>query len=369
MASKSKTPLEISEHTQTVEFDLNKDKYKLTISNNSNKIQIKLEDLLSLKKDVYFLQTSLKELQKINRFFLLFENLEEVNNSLIKLVNKNNISISKETGKCQFIIENPINDEEFSIELEKTQDDSKDTDEEEAKDSIPLIAELKKKIEQLEKNKQDLEKRIESLEEKLQGGSNIVTTPKVLRSGKKKQEEEDNEEEELINSNIQIFKSSLISKKDEKVIRGFIGGQILSAELIFDTATDGDSIDAFKKKITNQSPTLFIIKTDFGQIFGAYATSNWIEKKYIADSKAFVYTINPNKKYNVTMPKFGLYGYDQQENIMFQFGSVCFQIKGKCTSDRINLARGSSYEKGFLDFIPGDHKFRVSRLEIFKVNF
>ena len=370
MASKAKTPLEIleiNEHSQTVEFELKKDKYKLTISNNSNKIQFKLEDLLSMKKNEYLLQTSLKELQKINRFFLLFQNLEEVNKSLIKLVITNNINISKQAEQCQFIIQNPINDEEFSIELEKIKSNSKDVDEEEVKDSIPLLAELRKKIENLEKSNQDMEKRVEFLEEQLKNGNNIVTTPKALRSAKKKVEEED--EEEPINDNIQIFKSSLISKKDEKVIRGFIGGQILSAELIFDTATDGDSIDAFKKKITNQSPTLFIIKTDFGQIFGAYATSIWIENKYIADYKSFVYTINPNKKYNVIMPKFGLYGYNKKENIMFQFGSVCFQIKGNCTSDRVNLARGSSYEKGFLEFIPGDHKFRVSRLEIFKVNF
>lgn len=371
MDSQSKTPIEITEHSQTVEFELNKDKYKLTISNNSNKIQFKLEDLLSLKKSEYFLQTNLKELQKRNRFFLLFQNIEEVSKSLIKLVNNSNINISKEDKQCQFIIKNPITDEEFYIEFEKIKKNSKDVDEEEVKGSIPLIAELKKKIENLEKSNQDLEKRVESLEEKIESVKNIETKVEVLKSAKKKveNEDEDEDEEEQVDDKIQIFKSSLISKKEEKVIRGFIGGQILSAELIFDTASDGDSIDAFKKKVTDQSPTLFIIKTDFGQVFGGYATSNWIENKFIADYKSFVYTLNPNQKYNVTMPKFGLFGYNYQENIMFQFGSVCFRVDGNCTKTKNNLVRGSNYEKGFINFIEGDHKFRVSRLEIFRVNF
>ena len=51
MASKSKTPLEISEQSETVEFELNKEKYKLTITNNSNNIQFKLQDLLYMKKN------------------------------------------------------------------------------------------------------------------------------------------------------------------------------------------------------------------------------------------------------------------------------------------------------------------------------
>ena len=144
MASKSKTPLEISEQSETVEFELNKEKYKLTITNNSNNIQLKLQDLLSMKKNEYFLQTNLKGLLKINRFFNFFENLQEVNQSLIKQVKNNNVSISKEDKLCKFIIKNPINDEEFYLELPKTSGGSGDG-EQEINDSIPLVEELRKK--------------------------------------------------------------------------------------------------------------------------------------------------------------------------------------------------------------------------------
>ena len=167
MASKSKNPLEITEQSETVEFELNKEKYKLAISNNSNDIEIKLKELFSLKKNEYFLKTNLKALQNVNRFFGFFTNLNEVSQSLIKLVRKNSIDISKDDTFCKFKITNPVNDEEFFIELKKLENDSNVSTTEEMKDSIPLIAELKKKIENLEAINQDLVKRIENLEQKI----------------------------------------------------------------------------------------------------------------------------------------------------------------------------------------------------------
>jgi hypothetical protein len=366
MASNSKAPLEISEQSETVEFELNKEKYRLTISNNSNNIQFKLQDLLSIKKNEFFLQTNLKGLKKLNRFFNFFENLQEVNQSLIKQIKNNNINISKDEKLCKLIIINPINDEEFYLELPKTSKDSKEN-EQEISDSIPLVEELRKKIEYLENSNKELEKRVEDLEQKIENVKNIERKVEIVKSSKKVNDEE--EEEEVIDDGIQIFKSNLIGKKDEKAIKGFMQGKLLSSELIFDTATDGDTIDAFKKKCVGQFPTLFIIKTDFGQIFGGYATSAWKENGPISDYNSFVFTLNPNKKYCVKNARFALYGFNTKENTMFQFGSVCFRVEGGCTKSGSNIIRGTHYEPGFINFIQGDHKFRVSRLEIFKLNF
>ena len=63
MKRESKKPLEIIEQTETIEFELNKEKYKLTISNDLNTIEFILEELLSMNKNEYYLETNLKELQ------------------------------------------------------------------------------------------------------------------------------------------------------------------------------------------------------------------------------------------------------------------------------------------------------------------
>ena len=166
-----------------------------------------------------------------------------------------------------------------------------------------------------------------------------------------------------------VFNSNIIKQKEEKVIKSWFNTKILSAELIYDTTTDGDSLDDFRNKCYGQFPTLILIRTDMGFLFGGYATTAWKENGPISDYNSFVFSFNPDKKYNVTMPRFALYGCNSKEKILFQFGSLCFRIEENCTKSGNNVIRGSGYEKGLIDLIKGDHKFRVSRLEVFKINF
>ena len=106
-----------------------------------------------------------------------------------------------------------------------------------------------------------------------------------------------------------------------------------------------------------------------GFLLGGYATTAWKEGGPITDYNSFVFSFNPDKKYNVTMTRYALFGSNTKENTLFQFGSVCFRIENNCTKSGNNVIRGSGYEKGLIDLIKGDHKFRVSRLEVFKLNF
>ena len=106
-----------------------------------------------------------------------------------------------------------------------------------------------------------------------------------------------------------------------------------------------------------------------GFMFGGYATTAWKENGPLSDYNSFVFSFNPDKKYNVIMPRFALFGCNEKEKVLFQFGSLCFRIEDNCTKTGNNVIRGSGYEKGLIDLIKGDHKFRVSRLEVFKLNF
>ena len=53
----------------------------------------------------------------------------------------------------------------------------------------------------------------------------------------------------------------------KKTIIGWIPNRLESAELIFDTSRDEDTINAFKYKCLGQSPTLIIIKANTGEFF------------------------------------------------------------------------------------------------------
>ena len=341
--TESLNDVKIIDESNSIEFKINKENYKLIISNDSSQIKITLQDLSS--STIYYIEKSLDDLKNINRYFSIFSELSDISLNLIKQVKKNNLNILKEANSCNIQIKNPINDEEFSLQLEKS------------KSSIPikegsletigspeLITKLKKRIE-------DLESRMKELESKIGEGKNIGHISEDFIGDEK------------------IFTSNIINHKEEQLIKSWFNTKILSAELIYDTTRDGDSIDDFKNKCFGQFPTLIIIRTDMGFMFGGYATTSWKESGPLCDYNSFVFSFNPDKKYNVTMPKFALFGWNKKEKVLFQFGSLCFRIEDNCTKTGNNVIRGSGYEKGLIDLIKGDHKFRVSRLEIFKLSF
>ena len=340
--AKTSKSFEVKDESNSIEFEVNNEHFKLIISNDQKLIQIILQDLSSSTE--YFLEKSLEDLKKLNRYFSFFSDPSELAISLIKQVKKNNITISKESDSYNLEVKNPINDEEFILKLDKSQSLTSGTENtKEIKDSPELVSKLNKKIE-------DLEKRMKDLESKIGEGKNIVALNEEIDDDK-------------------IFNSNIIKNKEEQIIKSWFNTKIISAELLYDTSTDGDSIEDFKKKCFGQNPTLILIKTDMGFLLGGYATTAWKEGGPITDYNSFVFSFNPDKKYNVTMTRYALFGSNPKENTLFQFGSLCFRIENNCTKSGNNVIRGSGYEKGLIDLIKGDHKFRVSRMEVFKINF
>ena len=340
--AKTSKSFEVKDESNSIEFEVNNNHFKLIISNDQKLIQIILQDLSSSTE--YFLEKSLEDLKKLNRYFSFFSDPSELAISLIKQVKKNNITISKESDSYNLEVKNPINDEEFILKLDKSQSITSGTgNTKELGGSPELVSKLNKKIE-------DLEKRMKELESKIGEGKNIAALNEEIDDDK-------------------IFNSNIIKHKEEQIIKSWFNTKIISAELLYDTSIDGDSIEDFKKKCFGQNPTLILIKTDMGFLLGGYATTAWKEGGPITDYNSFVFSFNPDKKYNVTTTRYALFGSNTKENTLFQFGSVCFRIENNCTKSGNNVIRGSGYEKGLIDLIKGDHKFRVSRLEVFKLNF
>ena len=348
--SKSKKSVEITEESNSIEFEVNKDKYKLSITNDSNKLIFKLNDVSSSVE--YILEKTFEDLKQMNRYFLFFSDPTDLITNLLKQVKKNNLTVSKDSNSCNLVIINPITDEEFFLKMEcsQIQPQSQNTQTPEANQNLSSS-----EISDLQKRVNDLEKRMKELESKISEGKGIG-----IGGGTSIDDVVDGEK---------VFNSNIINQKEEKIIKSWFNTKIQNAELIYDTKTDGDSIGDFKKKCFGQFPTLLIIRTDMGFMFGGYATTAWKENGPITDYNSFVFSFNPDKKYNVIMPRFALFGCNEKEKVLFQFGSVCFRIEDNCTKSGNNVIRGSGYERGLIDLIKGDHKFRVSRLEVFKLSF
>ena len=133
-------------------------------------------------------------------------------------------------------------------------------------------------------------------------------------------------------------------------------------------------------KCEGQSPTLVIVKTETGVIFGGYATSSWKKEGPIEDNNSFCFSLYPNKKYNLNDQKNALYGYTSYKfnDVMFQFGTCYFRINQNCTQNYNNYISpygDKYYEKGLYDLDKinpnckkgEDRHFKVNKLEIFKI--
>ena len=152
------------ENSESIEIENNQNqKYKLTIFNNSKYIKFYIEDLISFPKNEYILLTTLEELQKINRFFLVFRDTKETCQILINSSQKKNLYIIHDNNICKIKIINPINGEEFTFEVPKK---DKDIKQEIQTNIIPLMIEMKNKINELEKDNKDLKQKIIVLEKK-----------------------------------------------------------------------------------------------------------------------------------------------------------------------------------------------------------
>ena len=64
------------------EYQSNDKKYKFKISNNKSLIYFEIEEINIFPKQDFNIYLNLEQLSKINKFFLQFENLNEISESL-----------------------------------------------------------------------------------------------------------------------------------------------------------------------------------------------------------------------------------------------------------------------------------------------
>ena len=140
------TPNEIK-NFESIEYKINNIKYLLKIFNDKNNLGFSIETLNSFPKKEYYYVSSLKNLQSINRFFLFFENTEEIKMSLVKMANEKNLTFLEEKDKCTIYITNTINDSKFCLNIPIKVKDIKL----EMENIISVIVELQEKNENLEK--------------------------------------------------------------------------------------------------------------------------------------------------------------------------------------------------------------------------
>ena len=226
-------------------------------------------------------------------------------------------------------------------------------------------------------NKEFIEQKIKNLEDENQKIKNelkiILSNDKIQKEKldiDKKEEKTINEKNEKINE-IFDFKSEIMNTEFFNQLNKWINPEkSLKFELIFKASEDGDNCQTFHKICDGKGPTVTIVKSKNGYIFGGYLTVPFSsDRKAHTDDKAFLFSLTNMKKFKILDPEHAVFHYAKGWGPYIGLKDNCdLAIKSECLSNKKSYCEPSSYEFKRIDLIGSDEKFfEVKDYEIYLV--
>ena len=317
--------------------------YELTnkIDDNNNMLILTCLNTSILCNYLYEIKLGLDDFIRINRYFRVFINIEEIKNLICDLIENNRIQIeninNSENIKIFFNITNLTGSQErVEIELEKKEIDNN-----------ALIKNLIEKVNNLIEENKTLNIKLNLLNNLIYHkiDSNIIQ----------------NEQEQLLIENrlkqIPIFKN-----------KKFL------THLLFNSLYHGDKADTFHSKCDNKNNLLFLIKTTKNVRFGGFTSVfiNGEKKTCIKDDDAFCFSLFLKKIYN-KIKKIPNSIYVSEYEIItflediFKIYNNFFSTQSICNDSERKVCYDNQFTK--YEINGGEKSFLVERLEVFEVIF
>ena len=151
--------------------------------------------------------------------------------------------------------------------------------------------------------------------------------------------------------------------------------KIKDIKLIYTAKEDGDITDIFHSKCDDKMNTLMLIKTNSEYKFGGFTKTGWKNDKGkdIYDEKAFCFSINLKRIYNISNPKFALHCQSVDGRPSFGSNNYVFLLGNNFLSKSTSKveAMNDDYigEKKKMEINGGKEYFQVEELEVFQIFF
>ena len=254
--------------------DLSDFSYKIKFDYCTDKLIIDIEQEDSFPQLFFNSTISFEEIKKKDKWFRQFDTFEEAMDTVDGLFEERRVKIVKQENNINIILthlEKKINDTIFTIEKKK---------EPEEVDLLPNLInshnELRKRVKVLEKENLLLKQNLDKL----------FTIPIISN---------------YMMKNSQKFLDGIIkNEEDKKLIFSWINPNTekIKTNLIYSARLDGDDAQTFHKLCDNMGPTLVIIKSNNGKIFGGFTRENWAGNGYKYDKDAFLFSLEKRLKAN-----------------------------------------------------------------------
>ena len=359
----------IYKSSELFNFIIDDKKYILKLSYNSEILSFEIIENNSVSLKEFSLLQTYDELQKIDKYFILFDSIEDIYNSLKRLIEEKNLELIREENTIQIKIKNSITNKYFYINIQKREKNIKNKI-----DSLfNYIVSLNKKVNDLENQIKNTNKENNLLKQNLKLYENqnkeINEKIKVLQdqiNDLKSLKLSSNIKTDLIENN--MFENSNIIKQDEvNLILSWFDEKPKKFKLLLDSKVDGDLNSTFYQKVKNKYPTIVFVKTTKNVTFGGFTSVSWPEEDKKKDDKSFIFSLDKKKKYKIKKSHDAIYYFKTG----FCFGNGCdLFILDNCTSETDNQVGNGSYDlPSQFELNNGEQYFQVSSYEVYQIEY
>ena len=411
ITKKSEGPYEL---TKGYEIDFEGDsKYHVKIGlSKLKKLKITVTEL-SKYNDIYEAKFDHEELIAIDKFFGLYDKIEDVVREMDNLFTKNCISISMDMAHSViFEIQISINSKPRLIRLKLTKRGNEQT--EALNNLCNLVNQQTKKLDLLQQENLLLKEKVGKLNEKL---DNLKNNPELLvggdsqfkqakvkggankKGGKPNQTEEINENENEDEANptkenkpqkkidnnvfsIDRIKSESLIIRDMKDLDFIIkkinlmyvehDKKFQNMNLIYSASEDGDACTIFHSMCDGISPLLIFIKTNRGIRFGGFTSVPYectTTYKGKVDDMAFIFSLDKKKVYEVEKGAKAICCYKNYGPVFYGYEYCNIYLIGNFLNVEGNVAKKGDRFNTTEDYEinAGEKKFMAEEVEVFQV--
>ena len=314
-------------------------KFNVKISNSSNTLLINIIEEESFPKIEYSKDFTLKDLFQNGKFFKVFDDISNILLSLKETFENKKPKIKEGNNYIELTIIPILSalGESVLIIPKKKSDD---------KEIINNLCEI---VKNQGKEIESLKIKVSTLEETI---TNLKEVPQLRR---------------FLNSNNNLIGDIITNEEQYNLICDWINKEkSFKFKLLYKGTIDGDTIEIFHNKCDNQGPTISIIKSTDGQVFGGYTSKSWDknQKTDVPDPLSFLFNINNKKKYCVSNNRGIMSKY------ICNFGGNNFHelwVKNYYFSENSYCDNGQGYNFKNYELSGGKNSFKVQELEVYRV--
>ena len=330
--------------TESVEYNKDNNYYIFNLSFNSEQITINIKNEKTFQYKEYESKFNFNELKSLHIFFTQFKNVEMIGNLFLNLIKGNKATLYEKNNVIIFSFLN-ITEETINISIKKKQLSTNETIE-----KLTVIVEnLIKDIDKMKKENIEMKEEINQLKEF------------------KKKIEEEKEKEKYTLKNSSIIKDI----ENVKMISNWINPNInINYTQIYKATKDGGTGYNFHRCCDNQKPTLTLIESTNGYIFGGYISiswegpSSWTPKGN--DDSAFLFSINNKLKFPIQNKEKVIYN---QKDYGPDFGDNDIYLNYMDFLNNDSQCNNKPQYKAPPEKLAGGSKFRIKELEVYLVQF